>query len=616
MLVIQNYDHIKPGRLWFLAFFILCALLLLGRLHFLQNKKSWRERRVFLSPDNSLELTSSMAIAAALLIVVSWSIPVSLSSWEYAVNTWEKVTKPWRDFANDMENAVSALDAPGGSKRGEFFGSQLPLGRGFPLSDAIMFQVQAPELSIDQRPPRYYWRGRTYDTFFNGQWYSTGTDRREYSPDVVNPFRVHTEERTQAHYVITTGDETFSLLYSPAQPIWVSRAGITFTQPAEDGGDIVAWHAFPWLKSGETYQVDALLNNPNLEQLQQSGSNYPQWVLNKYVQLPDNFSPQIRQLAHDITASAETPFDKATAITDYLRTNIEYVSTVPQPPRNADTLEWILFDYRKGFCVYYASSEVVMLRSLGIPARMAVGFAEGEREGDTYTVRKLHAHAWPEVYFPNIGWVEFEPTGNQPELDRPLPPSDQVGGASTNPFGSIIPEDSTLGGREPTEPDLLPPTPVAEPPSPLFYIIPAVLAVAILMYFANRRFSLATRVPVVMRATLERTGFDVPKWVLHWESWGHLSQIERAFESINFGLRTLDHALPVHNTPMERALRLTTILPQMSDQIKVLLDEHQTSLYTSRVPNILPARQAAFEIRKQVLLERIRYLLYGKRTHE
>jgi hypothetical protein len=76
MLVIQNYDHIKPGRVWFLAFFILCALLLLGRLHFLQNKKSWRERRVFLSPDNSLELTSSMAIAAALLIVVSWSIPV------------------------------------------------------------------------------------------------------------------------------------------------------------------------------------------------------------------------------------------------------------------------------------------------------------------------------------------------------------------------------------------------------------------------------------------------------------------------------------------------------------------------------------------------------------
>jgi hypothetical protein len=108
----------------------------------------------------------------------------------------------------------------------------------------------------------------------------------------------------------------------------------------------------------------------------------------------------------------------------------------------------------------------------------------------------------------------------------------------------------------------------------------------------------------------------VPKWIRHWESWGHLSPIEKAFESINFGLRTLDHAVPVHNTPMERAQKLTTILPQMSEQIKVLLDEHQTSLYTSRVPDILPARQAASEIRKQVLLERIRYVLYGRTQPE
>src|SRR5215216_2097337 len=163
LLIIQNYDSVKPGRLWFIAFFAFFALLLLGRLHYLQNRKSWRERRIFLSPDNSLELTSSMAIAAGLIILVSWSIPASLSSWSYAVNTWEKATKPWRNFADNMENAVSALEAPSGSKRGEFFGSQLPLGRGFPLSDAVMFQVQAPDLSSDERPPRYYWRGRTYD---------------------------------------------------------------------------------------------------------------------------------------------------------------------------------------------------------------------------------------------------------------------------------------------------------------------------------------------------------------------------------------------------------------------------------------------------------------------
>jgi len=616
LLIIQNYDHSTPGRLWFLAFFAFIALLLLGRLHFLQNRKSWRERRIFLSPDNSLELTSSMAIGAALIILVSWTIPASLNSWNSAVRTWERATKPWRDFTNNMENAVSALEAPSGSRRGEFFGSQLPLGHGFPLSDTIMFQVEAPNLSLDDRPPRFYWRGRTYDSFINGQWYSTGTKREEYSPSVVNPFNVHIEERTQAHFVINTGDATFSLLYSPVQPIWVSRAGVTFSQPAEDGGDIVAWHAFPWLKSGETYQVDALLNNPNLEQLRESGSEYPEWVTKKYLQLPQNFSPQIRQLAVEITAEAETPFDKAAEITNYLRTDIEYAPTVPNPPRNTDTLEWIIFDYKKGFCVYYATSEVLMLRSLGIPARMAVGFAQGDRDGNVYTVRKLHAHAWPEVYFPGIGWVEFEPTGNQPALNRPLPPRDP--NDATNPLGPLggfNPEDS-FADRLQDEAGVTPSTPVQEPLSPLFYLIPIFLAAGVLVFFVDRRYPLAKHVPVFVRSTFERTGFEVPKWIVHWESWGRLSPIEKAFDSINFGLRTLDQGMPVHNTPVERARKLTNILPQMSEQIKVLLDEHQTSLYTSRVADVLPARQAAFEIRRQVLLERIRYLLYGKPLRE
>ena len=142
------------------------------------------------------------------------------------------------------------------------------------------------------------------------------------------------------------------------------------------------------------------------------------------MQLPKTFSPKIKQLAQDITADAETPYDKASAITEYLRQNIEYAATVPNPPRNTDRLEWFLFDVKKGFCVYYASSEVTMLRALGIPARMAVGFAQGDKDGDNYTVRRLHAHAWPEVYFPGIGWVEFEPTASQPALNRPLPPRD------------------------------------------------------------------------------------------------------------------------------------------------------------------------------------------------
>jgi hypothetical protein len=96
ILIIQNYDRVSSGRIWFIAFFAFMALLLLGRLHFLQNREAWRERRVFLSPDNSLELSSSMAVAAALLILVSWTVPASIESWHSAVERWEKLTRPWR----------------------------------------------------------------------------------------------------------------------------------------------------------------------------------------------------------------------------------------------------------------------------------------------------------------------------------------------------------------------------------------------------------------------------------------------------------------------------------------------------------------------------------------
>ncbi|HEX5836699.1 MAG TPA: hypothetical protein VFY26_02630, partial [Anaerolineales bacterium] len=70
--------------------------------------------------------------------------------------------------------------------------------------------------------------------------------------------------------------------------------------------------------------------------------------------------------------------------------------------------------------------------------------------------------------------------------------------------------------------------------------------------------------------------------------------------------------VPVHNTPVERARKLTGLLPHMSEQIKLLLDEHQTYLYTSRDANAVQARRAAFAIRKQVIVERLRYFLYGR----
>ena len=624
LLIVQNYDNVTTGRLWFLALFAFTALLLLGRLQYLQNKKSWRERRVFLSPDNSIDLTSSMAVAASLIIIVAWTVPASLSGLNSAVKTWDRITQPWQDFTQRMENAVSALESKTNKRRGEFFSTELALGSGFPLSDAIMFEVQVPFPSADKKPPRYYWRGRIYDYFTNNQWYTTGTKPQEFSSQQGDLSVPDTEESVPAHFVFNVGASRFSLLYGPSQPVWFSRSGTILASPAGEANDVFSWSASASLLPGETYQMNAMLSNPNIQELRAASTEYPDWVTNKYLQLPQNFSPRIQELAKQITTDAATPYDKAVAITDYLRKNVKYSETVPPAPGNKDTLEWILFDYKKGYCVYYATSEVLMLRSVGVPARMAVGFAQGtgfvEKENviqdisapSRYLVREKNAHAWPEVYFPSIGWVEFEPTGNQAPLDRPAERQSSADGITASPQSDLRKEDSQL-----PHPEQVPqavPDPVQQNSRLflLYYLLPLLAICAGLAVFLGRRYAWHVHMPVFIHGVIERSGIEVPVWVVRWEKWTKLSAVEKAFESINFGLRQLDRPAPVHTTPIERATTLTQILPGQAEQIKILLDEHQTSLYTSRIADVTQARRAALDLRKQVILQRIRYLFVGK----
>ncbi len=626
VLIIQNYDNVLHGRILVIAFFVMLALLLLGRMNFLREQKHWKEKHVFVSPENSIDLSSGMAIAAGLLIILAWVTPPSFVKIETARRTWNRITKPWTDFTNRFENAVSALESQtGGAPGTEFYGSQLELGLGFSLSESVMFTVEAPDLSFDVKPPRFYWRGRVYDRFSNGKWSATGTQNEDFSPDA--PMLVD-EEQPRANFTFKVGEQPVTLLFEPARTIWISRPGVSVHAPAVEDEDILSWKASPGLLPGESYRVQSVLSNPNVEELRAAGAEYPQWVLDRYLQLPNDVSPQITALAAEITADAETPYDKANVVTRYLRENIEYAPSIPEPPFNADPLEWVLFKYKKAYCVYYASLEVVMLRSLGIPARMAVGFAEGAATGrdisgeendlpDTtiYTVKKINAHAWPEVYFPGIGWVEFEPTGNQAPLQRPLALRNSEGTNSSLGRNTPLAEIDGFASREPDFEEGIdsPSSQTTAPLPPLSLILMLILLIFVAAsIYISQRYSLPTRLPTFVRSTIERPGFEAPRWVLNWERWVKLTSIEKSFESVNFALRQLKSPLPIHATPIERADKLVGLLPGISLNAKVLLDEHQTSLYTSRIADAKRAKHAARAVRYQALLARIRYFWTGK----
>jgi transglutaminase-like putative cysteine protease len=153
----------------------------------------------------------------------------------------------------------------------------------------------------------------------------------------------------------------------------------------------------------------------NAVKLRSASTDYPSDISAAYLQLPE-LDPRIPELTSQITKNAPTPFDKAVAIENYLRTRFTYTLKLTGRPGD-HPLAHFLFETRAGHCEYFASAMAIMLRTLGIPTREVNGFLPGEYNdlGGDYIVRASDAHSWVEVYFPGNGWQTFDPTPAAPE---------------------------------------------------------------------------------------------------------------------------------------------------------------------------------------------------------
>jgi transglutaminase-like putative cysteine protease len=132
----------------------------------------------------------------------------------------------------------------------------------------------------------------------------------------------------------------------------------------------------------------------------------------RYLDLPQSFSPDVAAEAHRITENATTAFDKALALQDWFRSTGGYVYTleVPELQPDTDQLEDFVLRDKRGYCQQFSAAMAAMARAIDIPARVAVGFTSGTLTNGRFEVRARDAHAWPELWFENVGWVRFEPT--------------------------------------------------------------------------------------------------------------------------------------------------------------------------------------------------------------
>lgn len=226
---------------------------------------------------------------------------------------------------------------------------------------------------------------------------------------------------------------------------------------------------------GEEYTVDSLVLAPTPEQLTTAGTTVPTGF-ERYLQLPDEMPEAIASTARRVASSAGSNYEKALALQEFFRHgDFEYSESAPvQQNYDGSGMEVIakFLEVKQGYCIHFASAMTVMARSIGIPARMAVGFLPGvpttnRIEGrNVFRVTTHELHTWPELYFDGVGWVRFEPTVSRGEVPEyaiqglagvPVPP----------PPSATDPAPPSSAPRDPGDPGAVAPQdPAASPKDP------------------------------------------------------------------------------------------------------------------------------------------------------
>jgi transglutaminase-like putative cysteine protease len=192
--------------------------------------------------------------------------------------------------------------------------------------------------------------------------------------------------------------------------------------PNYDDVDSIVVNDMP--EKGSTYEVTGVESTASADELNQAGVEYPSYVTDRYLELPNTVTQETRQLAQNVAGGEATPFEIASDIETYLRITYGYDESIAGPSNGQDAVDYFLFQEKKGYCEYFASAMVVMLRELNVPSRVVAGFREVPFDQDAggYLYTEKQAHTWVEVYFPGYGWIPFEPTPGVAPFDHDNPP--------------------------------------------------------------------------------------------------------------------------------------------------------------------------------------------------
>ena len=265
-------------------------------------------------------------------------------------------------------------------------------------SNVELFTVKSPVAS--------YWRLTSLDQFDGQVWRSSyGTNDADGSLPRAVDSSVESEAVTQTVTVSALAAVWLPAAYEPSaidpgpnDVDWDERSSTLIVDKDVESSD------------GFTYDVTSNVPQWSAGELRTATADVPSDIAERYLERPP-VAPEVEALAHQLTDDQPTPYDKALALQDYLRT-FRYDLNVQRGHGN-DALMTFLFEKQRGYCEQFAGAFAAMARTVDLPSRVAVGFTPGDLDPEQpglYHVRGIHAHAWAEVYLDGFGWVTLDPT--------------------------------------------------------------------------------------------------------------------------------------------------------------------------------------------------------------
>ncbi len=633
----------------YLLVFLFMALLLLVRSHMDAREWDWYINGVRGPVGLRNQFLRAGAVLALVALLIAWAVPRNdvqerLDNFQRFLNS-----DPIRQLSEMWNRLFEPVETQGPATADYYGSDSLSLGGSIRLGEQTVFYVEAPQ------DRRYYWRSRVFERYDNGRWQPAAEYRvvdRTAPLDINWDQEVMGAARQRIAQTFTVAMSGTRLIYAAPQPASVSVAGqtdIRRTLPmleAESPMNVSVIRPLNVLSRGTEYTVESLVSTATAFELRAAGTDYPDWVRDPNAVAGFSVGFRTAELARSIVANAgaTNPYDQAKAIETWLRTNIRYSETIPAPPDGVDPVEWLLFDRREGYCTYYATAMISMLRSLGVPARMAAGFSQGEYDATLgeYIVRERDAHTWVEVYFPGYGWVEFEPTANQDPLTRdgdqsiapaqriaqptPLPSNTPTPVPSPTPLPTNTPQPDDPQQTPEAAPPTITPTP-SQTPTATPVIVPTVppdmqvqppndVFSALLRAFGAAFLLLLLVIAFVLLLVFVW-------WWWEWRGLGKLTPISRAYARLErflplAGVRTADQ-----QTTEERRQYVVRQIPQAERPITTIMRLYTRERY-GRQRGVSPADsneasrvdEAWPLVRKTILGRWLRRLLPGGRRRE